>query len=167
MQIRHYLKQLEEKELHGSQVSNPGEKPSLSPFLHLNTPCRCHAADPPAPRMFAGHWPESRGMKAKFDGGHTYLFLFMKIHDHWDREIKIASQPLNLDDVHTPGQQHSDGWVCDFTHEGLPVHGSVSFRGWGRQWVGDLLFCLRSHRLLAADPSVQACSLLESCQASH
>ena len=105
--------------------------------------------------------------EAKPDGEHTYLFPFIRVHDHKEQEVKMQSTALNLDFVHMLGKSHLGDWICDFMSERLLVHGCVLFQSQGRQWIRDVCFCPRSQRLLAADPSVQACSLQASCQASH
>ena len=97
---------------------------------------------------------------------HTCSLKKKKIHDYKDQEVGMWTTLLHLDSVHRLHQSHSGGWSCDFMQET-----SVSWRcplpGLRKAMSQRPPLCLRSHGLLAADPSVQACSLLESGQASN
>ena len=165
----HYWKTPEEKEPHNmseNEGSNPGQESRPVPPFHLNPP----AADLLLTLYLSDFsWAPARTQRyeSKPDGEHTYLFSFIRGHDHKQQEVKMQSPALNLDFVHMLGKSHLGDWICDFMSERLLVHGCVPFQSQGRQWIRDVCFCLRSQRLLAADPSVQACSLQESCQVSH
>ena len=137
-----YRKTPEEKELHNmseTEGSKPGQESSPVPPFHLNSP----AADlllTLYPSDFS--WAQARIQRyeSKPDGEHTYLFPFIRAHDHKEQEVKVQSTVLNLDLVHMLGKSYLGDWICDFMSERLLVHGCVPFQGQGRQWIRDVAF---------------------------
>lgn len=103
-----YRKTPEEKELHNmseTEGSKPGQESSPVPPFHLNSP----AADlllTLYPSDFS--WAQARIQRyeSKPDGEHTYLFPFIRAHDHKEQEVKVQSTVLNLDLVHMLGKSY-------------------------------------------------------------